>query len=358
MSNSDHYFDDPAEILETPKPPRKRSTLFGFTLALIAAAIFTNSTFAGNISLTSSGTTEFGQGVLVTSACDSNFTIKPGSTFSNSTGNFKLSTLEISALDSTSNGCANKALTINFYGDTSTASLGSVVIADGGSGFSSNSGTISTSGYGTTATTLTLTLTSPAVVSSSVFKFTVESALSTCATGGICNVGDTGPGGGIVFYKAVSAFACGPTRSDSCYYLEAAPATWSGGSDAAISISWSGNTTQSVGSSGGDTATATAIGWGYRNTLAAIAQSNTANKVITRARAYNGGGLGDWFLPSKDELNQLYLRKTTVGGFTSTSYWSSSEVSATNVYEQDFSNGNSWSNGKSGADTLRPIRSF
>ncbi len=358
MSNYDHYSDDPIEIKDSPEVGSKRNVLFGVVLSLVAAAIFTNTTFAGNITLTSSGATEFGQGILATSACDGSFTIKPGSSFSNSDGNFKLSSLEISSLDSTSNGCANKALNINFYGDTSTASLGTVVIADSGSSFSSNSGTISATGYGTTSTTLIVTLTSPAVISSSVFKFTVESSLSTCATGGICNVGDTGPGGGIVFYKSVSAFACGPTRSDSCYYLEAAPANWSGGNDSAISISWSGNTTQSVGSSGGDTATATAIGWGYRNTLAAVAQNNTANKVITRARAYNGGGRTDWYVPSKDELNQLYLRKATVGGFTSTSYWSSSEVSATNVYEQDFGNGNSWSNGKSGADTLRPIRSF
>jgi hypothetical protein len=357
MSDYDHYHDDPS-IDVHPKKSKNKNRVFGLILSCVAAGVFINSTLAGNISLNSGGSVEFGQGVLTATACDGNFTIKPVSSFANAAGDFKLSSLEITNLNSSSNGCAGKALTINFYGETSTASLGSLVIADGGSSFSSNSGSITASGYGTTSTTLTLTLSTPAIISTSVFKFTVESTLSTCATGGICNVGDTGPGGGIVFYKAVSAFACGPTRSNSCNYLEAAPATWSGGNDSAISISWSGNTTQSVGSSGGDTATATAIGWGYRNTLAAVAQSSTANRVITKARAFNGGGLSDWFVPSKDELAQLYASRALVPGLKSGSYWSSSEISATNVWEQDFSNGNQWSNGKSGGDAVRPIRAF
>jgi len=357
MITQDHYHDDPAPEISV-KAPRSKNRLFGFILTFVAGGLFINTTLAGNISLNSGGSVEFGQGVLSTTACDGSFTVKPQAAYSNPSGNFQLTAVEITNLDSTANGCAGKALSLNFYGETSTASLGNIVIADDGSNFASASGSISASGYGTNSTTLTVTLTSPAIISTSIFRVAVESKASTCATGGVCNVGDTGPGGGIVFYKAVSAFACGPTRAGSCYYLEAAPATWSGGSDSAISISWSGNTTQSVGSGGGDTATATGIGWGYRNTLAAVAQSNTANKVITTARAYNGGGRSDWFLPSKDELNQLYLRKATVGGFASSSYWSSSEASATNIYMQDFGNGNSWSNGKSGGDTLRPIRAF
>jgi hypothetical protein len=357
MSKNDYYFDDPTDE-GASRPVKSRKSFYGFILTFVAAGLFINSTLAGNISLGSNGNVEFGQGVLATTSCDGSFTIKPASTYSNSAGNFQVTAIEVKDLDSSSNGCAGRALTINFYGDTSTVSLGSIIIADNGSNYSSASGTITSSGYGTSATTLTLTLTTPAIVSTSIFKFTVESAVSTCATGGVCNLGDTGPGGGIVFYKAVSAFACGPTRANSCYYLEAAPATWSGGADSAISLVWSGNQTQSVGSGGGDTATATAIGWGYRNTLAAVAQNNTANTIITKARAYTGGGLTDWHVPSKDELNQMYLRKNLLTGLASASYRTSSEYSATQVWEQDLSNGNQWQNTKGGGDTVRPIRAF
>ncbi len=358
VSADDYYYDDPIGSEERTSPRKRSNTFYGFVLSIVAAGLFINSTLAGNISLNSGGSVEFGQGVLTASACDGEFTVKPVASFSNSAGNFRLSSIEITNLDSTVNGCGGEALTFNFYGETSTTSLGSFVIADGGVSFSSGSGTIAQSGYGTTSTTLTLTLTSPAVVSTSIFRFTVESTKATCATGGVCNLGDIGPGGGTVFYKAVSAFACGPTRSDSCLYLEAAPANWSGSTDQSISLPWSGNTTQSVGSSGGDTATATAIGWGYRNTLAAIAQSNTANTVITRARAYNGGGLSDWFVPTKDELAQMYIRKALLTGLATASYRTSSEASATQVWEQDLGNGNQWQNTKGGGDTVRPIRAF
>ena len=48
---------------------------------------------------------------------------------------------------------------------------------------------------------------------------------------------------------------------------------------------------------------------------------------------------GDWYLPSKVELNLLYQQKSVVGGFANYSYWSSSEYSSYSVWFQFFNDG-------------------
>ena len=80
-------------------------------------------------------------------------------------------------------------------------------------------------------------------------------------------------------------------------------------------------------------ATATAIGTGSANTDAIISVQGTTETSYAAglARAYTGGGYTDWFLPSKDELNQMDINKSTledVSGFNAlitTYYWSSTE---------------------------------
>ena len=70
----------------------------------------------------------------------------------------------------------------------------------------------------------TFDLTMPACVSTA----RGVSAL-TCATGGTCIVGDTGPGGGIVFYVRAAGgtfTSTGSVCGTACKYLEAAPTGW------------------------------------------------------------------------------------------------------------------------------------
>jgi len=73
------------------------------------------------------------------------------------------------------------------------------------------------------------------------------------------------------------------------------------------------------------------------------------------------GGKDDWFLPSKDELNEMNIRKTTIGGFTDDYWWSSSEIYATKAWQQNFDGANAQTaddkNNRSG-HFMCPIRSF
>ncbi len=105
-------------------------------------------------------------------------------------------------------------------------------------------------------------------------------------------------------------------------------------------------------------ATGTALGTGAGNTTAIIALYGTESNAANLARAYNGGEYLDWYLPSKDELNKLYINKNLVGGFTTNGYWSSSEVDLTNAWNQDFSGGIQHSGNKSGPYYVRAVRSF
>lgn len=80
-------------------------------------------------------------------------------------------------------------------------------------------------------------------------------------------------------------------------------------------------------------ATGTAIGTGFNNTNRIISMAGLGvdkkSYAAGIARNYNGGGYTDWFLPSKDELFQLYLNRSLIGGFEDVSksfgYWSSTE---------------------------------
>jgi hypothetical protein len=179
------------------------------------------------------------------------------------------------------------------------------------------------------------------------------SAALTCAQGGVCAIGDTGPGGGKVFYVQT------PTASAPWRYMEAAPNTWSGGTEDPTMV-WSSNTSGFVPNltTGNTTVIQTSnnIGSGYSNTQKMLRGGTFgAAQAVT---AYNGGGKSDWHVPSINELDQLYSASATVGGFVGGDYWSSSENSATVDLAQDFSNGGQGSRDKNQNGYVRPVRAF
>ncbi|MDR3020407.1 MAG: DUF1566 domain-containing protein [Treponema sp.] len=88
----------------------------------------------------------------------------------------------------------------------------------------------------------------------------------------------------------------------------------------------------------------------------------TANWSTARilAQNYDGGGLHDWRLPTKDELNLMYvnLKLRNLGGFSDGWYWSSSEGSSGNAWLQRFSDGYQSVVNKTDTYRVRAVRSF
>jgi len=117
------------------------------------------------------------------------------------------------------------------------------------------------------------------------------------------------------------------------------------------------------------TGAGTALGTGSANTTAIITSQGGTPGAYTYAaglaRDYRGGGNVDWYLPSWDELNKLYLNRVAIGGFsselspsTSAYYWSSSEFFASSGWYQQFDNGSQNTNLKSLTYSVRAVRTF
>ncbi|MDI1288592.1 MAG: DUF1566 domain-containing protein, partial [bacterium] len=71
------------------------------------------------------------------------------------------------------------------------------------------------------------------------------------------------------------------------------------------------------------------------------------------------GGKSDWYLPSRDELRVMFLRKAMLKNFQLHGYWSSSEVDPMFAWIQDFySDYKPAPSDKSFANYVRPIRAF
>ena len=86
---------------------------------------------------------------------------------------------------------------------------------------------------------------------------------------------------------------------------------------------------------------------------------NFAAKVCADYSVTVGGvTYGDWYLPSKYELNLLYLQKTAVGGFASAYYWSSGENGSHIAWLQTFANGSQTTSSKGSPYYVRAIRAF
>jgi hypothetical protein len=105
-------------------------------------------------------------------------------------------------------------------------------------------------------------------------------------------------------------------------------------------------------------AAGTAIGTGNQNTIDIMNGCSTPGLAARLCGELVLGGFSDWYLPSKDELNQLYINRVSVGGFANNYYWSSTEFMDANAWTQDFSNGAQFDIHKLNDGTVRAVRSF
>lgn len=156
-------------------------------------------------------------------------------------------------------------------------------------------------------------------------------------------IGDTYQGG-IIFYLDASG----------CHGLISAP------SDQSTGIVWNNGIDRYTGTLGdglysGAMNTAMIIA----TQMADIQSGNFAAKVCADySVTVNGVTYGDWYLPSKYELNLLYLQKTAVGGFGINPYWSSTENDVFNASTQRFTSGYQGYFNKGNLYCVRAVRAF
>ena len=170
----------------------------------------------------------------------------------------------------------------------------------------------------------------------------------TCVTGGSCDVGYTGPGGGIVFYVDL-------TRPAGSQYFEAACAGWQNNCDGATAdprAEWGCYGNSIPGADG------LVIGTGEQNTADILAECLTVGIAADLADDYSHNTLDDWFLPSQDELNQMYIQRTAIGGFSTDAYRSSSELADYDAWSRVFSCNVQNLNCKYFTGYVRPVRAF
>lgn len=160
-------------------------------------------------------------------------------------------------------------------------------------------------------------------------------------------IGDPGPAGGWVFYDKGK-------YTDGWRYLEVSPKDLSH-----TAIYGCANDYSVSGNKGKE------IGTGKANTKAILKGCKKPGTGAMICFLYRGGGKSDWFLPSKDELNEIYknLFKKGIGDFDKkwkeVPYLSSTEGFANSIWCQNFFYGGRQNDtGKYIGMSVRAIRAF
>ncbi len=172
----------------------------------------------------------------------------------------------------------------------------------------------------------------------SKFSATSKSVVLRCSNGSSCRVGDTGPGGGTVFYATTSAF----DPAGDMYLEFAAPGAWYDWASSHGYLGAPGVIDPGLQWCAASPSPRTAVALGAGENSTRVLKLCATDKAAHAARGYNGGGKGDWSLPSKAEANLLCQYAAGVaspspaaicagsnaprGGFSPDYYWTSSST--------------------------------
>lgn len=169
------------------------------------------------------------------------------------------------------------------------------------------------------ATVYTVTATNASGSTARTFTLTVTAIVYT--------VGQTGPGGGKIFYYNTGGFSCGVALTLICNYLEVNT------SDNVRRLNWSSPALQNTSTPG---STGTSIGTGQKNTAVVVeagASDSTTSAIAFTDQYISSNGTSDWFLASKDEMTELSAANAAnlLSGFTlnPSDHYTSSQVTGT-----------------------------
>jgi hypothetical protein len=108
--------------------------------------------------------------------------------------------------------------------------------------------------------------------------------------------------------------------------------------------------------------TLSAVGTGSANTALIVASCATSGISARICDQLTLNGYSDWFLPSLDELAEMYTKLAAdgLGNFANHTYWSSTQQSATQAYTIDMNNGNQGTHAKDNTSNrhTRAMRRF
>jgi hypothetical protein len=174
-----------------------------------------------------------------------------------------------------------------------------------------------------------------------------------------CAIGLTGPGGGTVFMTPST-----PGNTSGLFY-EAATSRWPvsmGLTSGDTTSAWCNNETDLLGVGSTVTGTGAMDGAAKTTVMLGVCTSGAANLADAYTRTFWNVVYGDWFLPSKGELNQMYTNlhsaSTPLGSFSLGCYWSSSERNAGTAWTQGFHTGEQNYALRASSCYVRPVRAF